>query len=567
MLSLVSPTNLAIFALIGGVSALYQWATASEEAETKIKTLADIQEEAAEALAVWKEASEAAGTSLSSLTENYGQFADEVSRANDVLLESARLQAEAALTAEIDKALEGAYGFQEAIAATSDAMTGFITEGSEGFDYLSSRFGLFGEEAERVRVLMVELNDAEGFYNQAAAADALNAALLEIYGSYGAMPAAAQAVADATAEITKRAAEAGVELDALPAILAAAEVAANAAAAAVGGIGAAANNAYNAVASLVGKMREMAGGVQKVKNQGLASQYASYGAGRVAGEQLFREAGSLYGGDGRIDIEGKGGGGGGGRAAATSEAEKQAQAIDKVVASLRGEVEQIGMTAEARRLHQELQKAGVSIYSEEGQQIAALVEQLIELEAKQKLVAETMRGIENAAQGFFVGVLSGAKDLKSAIGDLLRELGNLLLNQAFKMLWGGASAGGAGGGIGSWLAGLFDAGGHIPSGATGIVAEKRPEFVDGKLVTSPTLVKGPANVTGGAATGRLLGRAPEMQVAMKRQTQPSASLAPRVTVQPAQVVVLDDPRKIDAWQRSPAGERTAAWQKRRMNNG
>jgi hypothetical protein len=29
-------------------------------------------------------------------------------------------------------------------------------------------------------------------------------------------------------------------------------------------------------------------------------------------------------------------------------------------------------------------------------------------------------------------------------------------------------------------------------------------------------------------------------------------------------VVLDDPRKIDAWQRSPEGERTAAWQRKRM---
>lgn len=51
---------------------------------------------------------------------------------------------------------------------------------------------------------------------------------------------------------------------------------------------------------------------------------------------------------------------------------------------------------------------------------------------------------------------------------------------------------------------------------------------------------------------------------MRRQ---QAVPAPRVTVQPPPVVVLDDPRKIDAFQRSPAGERAAAWQKRRMGNG
>jgi hypothetical protein len=45
--------------------------------------------------------------------------------------------------------------------------------------------------------------------------------------------------------------------------------------------------------------------------------------------------------------------------------------------------------------------------------------------------------------------------------------------------------------------------------------------------------------------------------------QPKVSVAPT----PVQVVVLDDPRKIDAWSRSPEGERAAAWQNRRRGNG
>jgi len=260
---------------------------------------------------------------------------------------------------------------------------------------------------------------------------------------------------------------------------------------------------------------------------------------------------------------GGGGGGGGGRSEAAAEAEKEAEAIQKVVDKLKSEVEQVGMTAEARRLHQELQRAGVDIYSKEGQQIAALVEQLTELEAKQKLVSETMKGIESAAQGFFVGVLSGAKDLKSAIGDLLKQLGNLLLNQAFKMLWGGESAGGTGKGLGSFFAGLFDVGGRIPRGQIGVVGEKRPEVVDGRLVTRPTLIAGPANVKGGAATARMMGVSGP-QGASPRRGAMQAMPAPRVTVNPPAVVVLDDPRKIDAWNRSPQGERTAAWQQRRM---
>jgi hypothetical protein len=52
-----------------------------------------------------------------------------------------------------------------------------------------------------------------------------------------------------------------------------------------------------------------------------------------------------------------------------------------------------------------------------------------------------------------------------------------------------------------WLAGTaFDSGGHIPSGETGIVAEKRAEFVNG------VLVRGPADVTGGAQTAAILAR-------------------------------------------------------------
>lgn len=258
---------------------------------------------------------------------------------------------------------------------------------------------------------------------------------------------------------------------------------------------------------------------------------------------------------------GGGGGGGGGRSAAAAEAEKEAEAIQKVVDKLKSEIEQVGMNDEARRLHQELQRAGVDIYSQEGQQIAALVEQLTELEAKQKLVAETMRGIENAAQGFFVGVLSGAKDLKSAIGDLLKQLGNLFLNQAFKMLWNGKPGGS--GGLGGLIAGLFDAGGAIPAGQVGLVAEKRPELVDGRLVTRPTLVAGPAKVTGGADTARMMG-VPRPQMADRPRSAAMAAPAPRVTVTPPPVVVLDDPRKIDAWQRSPEGERAAAWQRKRM---
>jgi hypothetical protein len=49
-----------------------------------------------------------------------------------------------------------------------------------------------------------------------------------------------------------------------------------------------------------------------------------------------------------------------------------------------------------------------------------------------------------------------------------------------------------------------DSGGHIAAGSSAIVAERRPEFVNGALVSVPTVIYGPADVVGGAATQRLL---------------------------------------------------------------
>lgn len=53
---------------------------------------------------------------------------------------------------------------------------------------------------------------------------------------------------------------------------------------------------------------------------------------------------------------------------------------------------------------------------------------------------------------------------------------------------------------GSSYAGMFDSGGYIHKGQFGLVAEKRPEFVNGQLIS------GPAKVTGGAETAKRLAK-------------------------------------------------------------
>ncbi|MHA3913843.1 hypothetical protein [Halovulum sp. GXIMD14793] len=171
-----------------------------------------------------------------------------------------------------------------------------------------------------------------------------------------------------------------------------------------------------------------------------------------------------------------GGGGGGGRSSAASEAQREAEAIQKVIEKLQVEIGLIGKSDQARMLSQELRRAGVDLYSEEGQQISDLVEKLTNLTYQHELIKEALQGVENAAQEAFVGFLSGAQSAQDAIRNLLQQLGNLALNQAFQMMWGGK--GGGGGGIGGMLAGLFGGaramGGPVMAGVPYLVNENTP---------------------------------------------------------------------------------------------
>ena len=69
-----------------------------------------------------------------------------------------------------------------------------------------------------------------------------------------------------------------------------------------------------------------------------------------------------------------------------------------------------------------------------------------------------------------------------------------------QMIATGAAIGGAQAGaiMGTTFAGFFDEGGRIPAGQTGIVSEYRDELVNG------VLVRGPANITGGDETARIM---------------------------------------------------------------
>lgn len=230
--------------------------------------------------------------------------------------------------------------------------------------------------------------------------------------------------------------------------------------------------------------------------------------------------------------------GGGG----ASEAEKQAEAIKKVVDALSAEIALVGEGEEARRLDQELRKAGVDIHSEEGQKIAELVEELTQLEAAEQRAAETMKVIEDGLNNLFVDVLSGAESAEDAIASLLGQLGKLFLNQAFQMLWNGG--GGIGGGGISGILGLAT-GGPAMAGVPYLVNEDTPNseiFVPSK-------------------SGAVL------NVRQAQEALRGASGGQNITVLPAPVYVLDDPAKYQRWNESPEGERSNANVNRRLGVG
>lgn len=585
---LINPMNLVIFATVGIAAAVVpviaNWVMAGEE----IKSFADQLEHAKKLQEEYTAAAQASLAPVDQLVEKYGALAMVAAVALREDAEKKKQAAMASLQSTVDSlanSLGGLYGQEVNIG-------GMVATIVPAMQQLKVEFNFTERAASQFLGLLRDLENAQGPMQVAEAARAIREWLEQAYGSVEKMPPALGAIYDGLNDSTIAAAELQGTLDLVEGVAQRIDqVAAQINSTIASTDGSALHNAFAAafpaatqllgIANAIRNTLSLGNAIKSLNTQGLASQYAQYGAGRAAFEAAAKANSPLYtpydypkvedfgGGpppgrsmDLGVGKGGGGGGGGGGRSKAATEAEKEAEAIKKVVDNLQSEIDMVGKSDEARRLHQELQKAGVDIYSEEGQKIAALVEELTALEAKQKLVSETMRGIENAAQGFFVGVLSGAKDLKSAIGDLLRELGNLFLNQAFKMLWDGKDGNG---GIGGWLAGLFDAGGHIPRGQVGIVAEKRPEFVDGKLVNRPTLVPGPANVTGGASTAGILDRARKaVPSGYGGTSQQNVVSMPRVTVTPPPVVVLDDPRKIDAWQRSPDGERAAAWQRKRM---
>ena len=303
-----------------------------------------------------------------------------------------------------------------------------------------------------------------------------------------------------------------------------------------GALGAAVKASQNAggiIGGLIGKIQDnkvVQGAVARVKEM-----FTKASAGTLQQSDVFAAPVSVGGG----------GGGGGGAAAA----QEEVNSIQEVMDALKEEISLVGQSEEARRLHQELQKAGVSIYSEEGQKISEMVSELTRLQETQENIKQANEQVKSSFESAFVGFVSGAMSAKQAAAQLLQQLAKILFHKAFQTLWGGIG-GNAGGGLFAAIGSIFGraTGGPVQGGQPYLVNEDTPNsevFVPSK-------------------SGAIL-NIPQAQRAL-RDSVPQSDQQPKIDLQPNFILELDADAVGDKWSTSPSGERAMRKQVAVLNN-
>lgn len=191
-----------------------------------------------------------------------------------------------------------------------------------------------------------------------------------------------------------------------------------------------------------------------------------------------------------VDGEAAGGGrrGRGGGSKRENALEREIQQIQRRTEALRLDAEVIGLShfeSDRLRATTELlnaaREAGVTITPQLEQQVNQLstayaqqAEEVRALEEAQRAMEQVSGMVADGLTDVFEGMITGSKNAKEAIGDLLGQLGRLLINQAFRSLLMGPQGGGGGGGL---LGALFGRaiGGPVDAGKAVRVGEFGPE--------------------------------------------------------------------------------------------
>lgn len=199
------------------------------------------------------------------------------------------------------------------------------------------------------------------------------------------------------------------------------------------------NSMLKSAAGWLGQLR--AGySVNTFKAGGLAAQYASYGQGRVAGEQAVRGESALYGGDGNVFTKdmvparlgsgsgaGRGGSGGGGGA---KSAREEKDAVAELIKKLREEQEVLAETDPVKREMLKYRKQMAEATTAEKAEIEALIRAETQLKAVQ-----AAREYATEAVGDFLDQII-AKGGKAS--DVLRGLASQFLSMATRSVLSGS---------------------------------------------------------------------------------------------------------------------------------
>lgn len=292
---------LAGIALPMVISAFGDTGKAAEEAQKAMDAMES-------AVSAYQSAIQAATADTASLREEYALTAAEARNALLALADVERVKAIQTIADSI--ANLRASMMQQVVDA--DAFGNSVVVGYD----LADSFGMASDQAERLRAAMEALIAANGLDGQAAAARAAAQALRDAYGSVDAMPAPLQAAyaqlvqIELKASATARAAQ--NITTAFSAALAAASSLQGVVASLSGTIAGAAANAWDMARGLWDAAQAKAEAMSNYATSDLATQYAMYGEGRAAANNLIRENSPTYGGTGNVLPDDKRGGGGGG---------------------------------------------------------------------------------------------------------------------------------------------------------------------------------------------------------------------------------------------------------------
>lgn len=144
------------------------------------------------------------------------------------------------------------------------------------------------------------------------------------------------------------------------------------------------------------------------------------------------------------------GGGGSNRDASAAAAEREAEAVRRLIADLQHELELVGATNLERDVANALRQAGAAATAEQQAQIVSLISALTAEEEAVRRASEAtaeMRDIgQDAMKGLISDLLAG-KDAAESFSNVLKRIGDRLINMALDGLFSGGGGGGLLGGL------------------------------------------------------------------------------------------------------------------------